>query len=114
MTHHVLIRNLCDLANLYDLSSESSNEEKAMLLVRYMWLLGLLLVQAAGCTSTYWIESQYPGYVRSGASDGETIEDLRQCERRGISVAEKHVTEVEACMRALGYSTNTRRRKIGG
>jgi hypothetical protein len=79
-----------------------------MLLVRYRWLLGLLLVQAAGCTSTYWIEDQYPGYVRSGASDGETIEDLRQCERRGISVAEKHVTEVEACMRALGYSTNTK------
>jgi len=78
-----------------------------MFLVRYRWLLGLLLVQAAGCTSTYWIEDQYPGYVRSGANVNETIEDLRQCERRDIATAEKGHTEVEACMRALGYSTNT-------
>ena len=79
-----------------------------MLLVRYRSLLGLLLLQVAGCTSTYWIEDQYPGYVRSGASVNETIEDLRQCERRDMAEAKKHVTEVEACMRALGYSTNTK------
>ena len=78
-----------------------------MLLV-YRWLLALLLLQVAGCASTGWIEDQYPGYVRSGASVNEAIEDLRQCERRDIAIAEKHTTEVEACMRALGYSTNTK------
>ena len=72
------------------------------------WLLGLLLVQAAGCTSTYRIEDQYPGYVRSGASVNEMIEDLRQCQGRDIAVVEKGHTEVEACMRVLGYSTNTK------
>ena len=97
-----------DLGNLCDLSSESSNEEKTTLLVRYPWLLGPLLLQVAGCTSTYWIEDQYPGYVRSGVSVNETIEELRQCERRDMAVARKLVTEVEACMRALGYSTDTK------
>ena len=97
-----------DLGNLCDLSSESSNEEKTTLLGRYSWLLGPLFLQVAGCTSTYWIEDQYPGYVRSGVSVNETIEDLRQCERRDVAVAKKHVTEVEACMRALGYSTDTK------
>ena len=79
-----------------------------MLSVRYRLLLALLALQVVGCNSAYWIEDPYPGYARSGASVTETIEDLRPCERRDIAVAQKHATEVEACMRALGYSTNTK------
>ena len=78
-----------------------------MLLVRYRWLLGLLLVQAAGCTSTYWRDAQPYDFQQYGVGVAEKAEDLRQC-KRDVAVADKSSTEVDACMRALGYSVKSK------